>query len=601
MAGAIGGMSMLAGCSGGGGTGNGNGNGNGNGDDAPENVTTAGGDLEPRDNSFANRTPDNPTNFQWNHYNFTTPIRHEMQTDMFQRYNIATDEYTPYALEIAEYAPQEERAVLEVREGLTWHNGDPGDPVNAEDLYAKFGCEMIVGNTPADFYDDLQVVGDRQLQLDLVGPISRSIFQESLNYYWVDTPRRLYREYVESYMDATTDDERSSVRNSLRNDSFDEPFGNGPFKFVERSSNRYRMEKYPHHPDADKINFQYWDLLRTSTDVSSVVLNMPNSDVEMVRNFNPPESVYQQRKDAHKINQLPALWGQSMPFNLDDDDVGNIRVRQAIAEFIDREEASRNYGRFGAAVQAPSGLVGNIAGDNSQSDRWTNWVTDDGAETLHRYNNPERGRRLLREEGYEKVDGQWQRPDGSPFELPIKVPADFSDWHPIFQTAVSNLKDEGIQASMQLIDSTAYWPDHYLASNFKAASTGWTLQNQHPYYTMGMYYRIDADFMNVDLDTLQAPPYGEPDGELQDVDVNGLMEDLRVATPEEEAEIIDQLAWIMNQTIPMLPLIEINDVIWMTDDDWTWDLADDDDRWQAKWPQWWFPRMGLMKAKAESS
>lgn len=581
-------MTLMAGC--GGDSGNGG---------SPEDVTTAGGDVEPRDNSFANTTTDNPTNWQHNIYNFTTPFEHEMQNDMFQRYNIETGEYMEYALEIDEWAPKEERVVLKVRDGLTWHNGDPGDPVTGKDLKAKFGCEKIVGSTPADHYTGWQVVGDKKLQLNLNGQVSKPIFREALNYYWLDTPYRLYGEYVESWEDASTEDERASVKNKLRNDTFDEPYGNGPFQFVERTKNRYRMELYEHHPDADQINWKYWDVNRVSTDTASVVLNMPSSEVDMLRNYNPPQSVYNSRKEAHKINQLPALWGQSLPFNLDNKDFKNIRVRQAIAEFISRKEAARNYGRFGAPVEAPSGLVGNIAGDNSKSDRWKNWVSEEGAKALHRYRDPERGRRLLREQGYEKVDEQWQRPDGSVFEIPIKVPADYTDWHPVYQTIVSNLKDEGIKASLKMIDSTAYWSDHYLAGEYVAASTGWTLQNQHPFYTNGMYYNVDNVFMNFEPKELKAPPYGEPDGELQKVDIEGLMADLRTSTADTEKQYIDKIAWITNQTIPMLPLIEINDVVWMTDDDWVWKPDKDDPAWQSKWPQWWFPRMGLMKAKAK--
>ncbi|GCF14149.1 hypothetical protein Harman_20840 [Haloarcula mannanilytica] len=595
MIGATGGVGMIAGCGGSGGSESGGGGGDGS---SSGEVTTAGGDIQPVDNAFANTTTDNPTNWQHNVYNFTTPYEHEMQNDQFQRYNIETGEYTEYALQIDEWAGSEERVVLKVRDGLTWHNGDPGDPVTGEDLKAKFGCEQIVGNTVADHYTDMQVVGDKKLELTLDGQVNKPIFRESLNYQWIDTPYRLYGKYIEAYEDATTDSERSDVKSQLRNDTFEEPYGNGPFQFIERSENRYRMELYEHHPDADQINWQYWDVQRVSTDTASVALNMvPDGDVDTIRNYNPPASVYNNRQEGHLTTQLPALWGQALPFNCEHEDFGNVRVRQAIAEFIDRKSAAESYGQFGQFVEAPSGLVGNIAGDNSPSDRWKDWVSEEGASALHRYRDAERGRQLLRDEGYEKVDGQWQRPDGSRLELPITVPSDLTDWHPIYQTVVGSLEQEGIKAELKMVDSTSYWSDHYLAGDYVGASTGWTLQNQHPFYTFGMYFRTDNEFMNLTPGELQAPPFGEPDGDLQDVDIDGLMNDLRTSTGETQTEYIDQLAWIMNQTLPMIPLIEINDVLWMTDDDWDWKPEMSDSAWQTKWPQWWFPRMGLLKAK----
>ncbi|MFB6201693.1 MAG: ABC transporter substrate-binding protein [Halorhabdus sp.] len=560
--------------------------------------TTTAQQIVPADNSFANQTTDNLTNYQYNHLNFQQGWHHPMQFEYFQRYNIANDEYTEWGLTVEEWAPEEERAVIGIMDGLTWHNGDP---VTGEDLATKFATEALINGEIAQHFTDLSVAGDRSLELTLAGAVNRSIFQEALNYYWIDTPDRKYGKYREMWRDATTDKEKADARSKMRNATFDEPFGNGPFQFESVDSNRLRMSLYEDHPHADRINFDYWDVVRVSTDTASVVLNMvPDGDVDMVRNYTAPQSVLKQKKEGHLLQYLPALWGQSLPFNCSHKWFKNIRVRQAIAEFVDRQLAARNYGEFGQPVEAPSGLVGNIAGDNSKSDRWKQWVSNEGAKELHRYRNKERGRRLLREQGFQKSGGTWQAPDGQPFKFSIKVPADYTDWHPIYQTVAGSLQQEGIQASIEMIDSTSYWPDHYLATNFEVASTGWTLQYQHPYYTNNMYYNIDSKFMGLGkASTVEAPPFGKPDGELRTWDIDKLMDNLRTSSPENEKEYIDKLSWVTNQMIPMLPLIEINDILWMTDDDWKWEPAKDDPVWQAKWPQWWFPRMGLMGAKDE--
>jgi len=585
--GAVGTVTALAGCGGGGGGGGSGGSGGSSGDD-----------------SFADATTDDPTNWQFNTFNFTTPFMHQMQADRLQRWNIETGEFTDYAMSIPEYDRSNERAVLEVRDGLTWHNGDPGDPVTAEDLQAFFVCNEIANETVAGLYDStgIEILGDRRLELPLDGPVNKRIFRQSLNNWDLDTPYRKYGEYVERYLDATTDEERNAVRSDLRSAAFEEPHGNGPFKFVERTSNRYRMERYDHHPDAENIDFQYWDVQSVSTETSNVVLNMiPDGEVDMIRNFNPPQSVWEQRDDQHLNPALPALWGQALTFNCEHDDFGNVRVRQAIAELVDRDLVARNYGQWGQPVQAPSGIVGNINGQNEPSDRWTDWVTDEGAEALHRYQDPERGRRLLREEGYEKVDGTWQRPDGSPLSIEVKVPADYTDWHPIFETVTSTLSEEGIDANVNLIDSTSYYPDHYLEGNYVTASTGWTLGRDNPFYTFGQWFRPLADRvykMNFGPEDVVAPPFGEPDGELQEWDVRELFANVRTAEGDQLYEAVSEFAWVANQFVPMLPLIEINDVTWLTTDDWNWEPDIDDSAWQTKWPQWWFPRMGLMGAKS---
>lgn len=577
----------LAGCSGDGG-------GDGAADDSEaEGSESSSGEFEPASDTFVEYTTDNPTNYQFNHLNLTNPFAHAMQNDWLQRYNFATGEITPYAVSIEEFSG--ETAVLQVREGLTWHNGDPGDPVTADDLYTKLVTDAIIGDTISTLWTDIERAGDRSVELSLIGTVNEALFEDALNYYALETPYRMYEDYVERWEDATTDDEIADVKADLRADSFDEPKGFGPFQFEERSSNHLRMSKYEHHPDADQINWDYWELQRKSTDTASVLLGM---EVDGIRNYTGPKSVFEQKPDALEVASIPAVWGHSLPFNHEDDDVGDVRVRQAIAEFVDRDACANNYGQFGQPVTVPSGLVGNINGQNEQTDRWTDRVSDEMADQLHRYDDPERGRELLRDAGYQKDDGTWYKPDGDPFEIPIKVPAGLNDWHPVYQTVVSNLTQEGIESSMVTIEESAYWADHYLNGDFKAASTGWTLQRDSVYYTSDMYYNIDTEFMNLDPENLQAPPVGELDGEMEDVDPRQVMDDLLVTQDEDEAEQLrDELAWITNQTLPLLPIQEINDPCWFNTQDFEIPPTEEE-IYQAKFPLWWLPRQGELQAKS---
>ena len=585
---------LLAGCSSGGSGGGGGDAGNASGG-RTDGATTNPENFEPADNSFVEPITVNPTNYQFNHLNLTTPFSHAMQSDQLQRYFINDGSFESYAVSIESF--EGKNATLKVRDGLTWHNGDPGDPVTADDLYTKLVTDAIVGDSLSTLWTDVERSGDLSVDLTLAGTVNEQLFRDALNYYWLETPHRMYKDYVERWEDASGDDALAKIKEDLRNASFDEPKGNGPFQFESRSANRLRLKKYPHHPDADNINWEYWDLERVSTDTASVLLGM---QVDAIRNYTAPQSVRSQKPEALQVAFLPALWGHSLPFNHEDPDFGNIRVRQAIAEFVDREACANNYGEFGVAVEAPSGLVGNIDGQNEYTDRWTNKVSGEMAKTLHRYTNPERGRRLLREQGYEKTDGKWLRPDGSQLSMPIKVPAGYTDWHPVYQTIVSNLNEEGIKSKMVTIEATAYWADHYLSGNFKAASTGWTLQRTSPYYVFDMYYNIDATFMNFDTSSLKVPPVGEPDGELQSVDVSKLMDELLVSSGDRNTELTDKLAWITNQSIPMLPIQEINDQVWFTTDDWNVP-APDDPAYQSKWPLWWFPRNGKLQAKSKNA
>ncbi|WP_218927103.1 ABC transporter substrate-binding protein [Halosimplex pelagicum] len=582
----MGGALALAGCSN-----NSGGDGGDGGDDGDGGDGTAGGDFEPADNAMTEGVTVNPTNYQFNPFNLTQPFSHDMQNDWFQRYNIANEEITPSAIEVTNF--EGESATLKVRDELTWHNGDPGDPVNADDLYAMLVADTVTNGTIGSLWTEINRAGDKSVELTLDGTVARDLFDDGLNYYQLEAPWRKYKDYVERWEDTTTATAVDDIRTDLRGDSFDEPHGNGPFEVADISGSRIRMEKYDHHPDADNINWDYWDLERVSTDTASVLVGM---EVDAFRNYNPPQSVFENVPDAMESAALPALWGQSLPFNHNDEDFQNVRVRQAVTEFIDREAAANNYGRWGQPVEAPSGLVGNIDGQNEQSDRWRNKVSDEMADTLHRYRDPERGRRLLRDAGYQKDDGTWYKPNGDPFELTIKVPT-HNDWHPLYQTIADNLSSEGISSEMQTIETTTYWSDHYLANEYKVAATGWTLQRSSPYYVWDQYYNVDVNFLGIDPTSVMAPPVGEPDGELQEHDVTELQSELLVARGDRYQELTDQMAWITNQTLPMLQIHEINDATWYRTDNWEIPPTDDP-AYQAKFPLWWLPRMGELQAKS---
>ncbi|MFC7142103.1 ABC transporter substrate-binding protein [Halosimplex aquaticum] len=583
---AMGGAAALAGCSNNGDGGDGTA---GDGGDGTSDGTSSG-DFVPADNAMTEGITVNPTNYQFNHLNLTQPFSHDMQVDWFQRYNIAKEKITPYALEVTSFG--DKKAELKVRDGLTWHNGDPGDPVNADDLYAKLVTDTLTYGTLGKLWTDINRSGDKSVELTLDGTVSRELFNDGLNYYQLETPWRKYKSYVERWEDATTGTAESSIRGDLRSDRFEEPHGNGPFKVTDISSSRLRMKKYEHHPDADNINWDYWDLEKVSSDTASVLVGM---EVDAFRNYNPPQSVFKNVPDAMESAALPALWGQSLPFNHNDEDFGKVRVRQAISEFVDRKACANNYGRWGQPVEAPSGLVGNINGQNEKSDRWRNKVSKDMADTLHRYRNPDRGRRLLREEGYQKDNGTWYKPNGDKFAFTIKVPT-YNDWHPLYQTIVDNLKSEGIQAEMQTIEASAYWSDHYLANNYKVAATGWTLQRSSPYYVWDQYYNVDIEFLGIDPTSVKAPPVGKPDGDLQEFDVTKLHSELLTARGDRYAELTDKLAWITNQAMPMLQIHEINDATWYRTDNWEIPPTDDP-AYQAKFPLWWLPRRGMLQAK----
>lgn len=565
------------------------------GDDTADDGESADDDSDTADErvdrALTEPTTDTPTDWQFNVFNPSQEFGHAMNNDQFVWYHSGRDEFEWRLVEVAELEPG--HAVVEMEDDRYWHDdGERGRNVDAEDLRTKLIMENIMGSDLGVLYEDVEITGDHTVELDLPGEINPEVFYTGWTNMWLETRAEQYEEFVERWEDG-----EEELRPELENMTLEEIEGHGPFEVVEITDTRLRMELFEDHPDAENINWQYWDLDRVGADTTQVVLG---NEVDAIRNLTAEESILESRPDDLTVGFLPALWGLALPFNHDHEDFGNVRVRQAITEFIDRDGVANSYGRYGEAVQVPSGLLGNIDSENEPTDEWRDWVSEDAADMLYEYDDPERGRRLLEEEGYELDDGEWYRPDGERFELVIKIPANITDWHPVYQTIEGQLRQEGIDSSIQAIDDTTYWPNHYLDGNYDLAATGWTLQNAYPYFTFNMYYNIDAPFLNLDSEELEAPPMGEPDGELERVDVDGLMEDLRVADEDEAEELIGELAWITNQTLPLLPVTEINDTVWFWEDEWSVpDPEEDSELYQSKWPLWRFPREGHLQARTE--
>ena len=74
---------------------------------------------------------------------------------------------------------------------------------------------------------------------------------------------------------------------------------------------------------------------------------------------------------------------------------------------------------------------------------------------------------------------------------------------------------------------------------------------------------------------------------------------LSKASPERAREIVKQLAWVVNQDLPKLPLYEKVGRPMVATDDWNITLSKGDPKLYTAWPARWLPRIGAFQAKTE--
>lgn len=579
----------LAGCSG-----DGDGNNSKSPDETESEDTPGGGSGSLRTDTFVGYAPSlgssDPTNIQWNHLNPTQGFHSPMQSDTLIQRNIETDEMIPYAAEIADIS--DKSVTLTVRDNWTWHNGEK---VTGKDGEALIALNKMTNGSLALFTDSVSSSG-QDFTIHLKESISDQIMEWALaspGGLRLDTPWSRYREWIEDWRDASTDKKRDEVVSSLLEATFDEPFGNGPFKVDSVNSRRLRLVKYEDHPDADNINWKYYEHPRHSGNLAGPLGGL---EFDGVRNHTVGDEVIQSFPDELQLSRVPALWGQSLAINNDDEDFGRTNVRRALAYIIDRKAVGENYGSTGVGVEAPSGLLGNITSKGEPSEQWKNWLTDSAAEKFNRYRETDKATQLLEEEGYTKEDGKWYTPSGDRFEAPIKVPSDYAAALPIYRTAVSDLREFGIKASLVTLDGSVFWGEHLIAGNYRLALSGWTVGNPLPYFTFDAWYN-SWDYFNIP-DVVQAPPLDDPNGDPVDVNATDLISQMFTASGEEFDRLVTKLAWVNNYYVPHLPLTEINDLVWWNTSDFE-ALPSDDKRQQVKWSMWWHPRQGHVKAKKE--
>ncbi|ELZ22671.1 family 5 extracellular solute-binding protein [Halosimplex carlsbadense 2-9-1] len=482
-----------------------------------------------------------PADSQYNVWNGTNDGEaRRMIFDRFMRYNVATREYHPYV--ISDWSVDESTLTLSVREGQTWHDGEPVTGTDVAnhiklDLYNSAGGGGIgpyvlpEGDMNA-VPDRVQATGDKTVEVTLEQPVNEDILLSLLAPTRLRAYDEVYGEYVTALDEAESEEERSSALGELTEFTDAEPIGNGPFQWEDADSQRTLVSKYEDHPDADNINFSEAEYLykpQNSGRWSSLI----NGETDGSATLFMPQNQTRRLPDHMQTALVSRHWGMGIVFNHDKEPVNDVRVRKAVANVINREDAAGNSAAgtgSKVAVTYPSGLTGEF---NDQIEgHWLDGVADEFDTYGRAEKRTERAAELLRDAGYEKQNGTWQK-DGEALSLPIKGPAGFSDWVSGVQTIVSHLQDFGIESEPIMQDSATYWGGDYVEGDFKLALQGWaSYDHTHPYFHFDWIYRSgDAtDYWNVPTE-YEAPILHEDLRDSETIAPDGYISDL--ATPQE--------------------------------------------------------------------
>lgn len=233
----------------------------------------------------------------------------------------------------------------------------------------------------------------------------------------------------------------------------------------------------------------------------------------------------------------------------------------------------------------------------------------------------EKAQGLMENAGFTLEGGSWQTPDGEQVTLTLPT----MDKTPTFEVAFgSQLQDFGIETSVQKMESSAFADDRD-SGNLPVFGTdmgvGWTASGlgrmysdltttgvRHNWHNIFPQEQIEqTDYQDDDEHgpnmglitpatpeafsafTVEAPPVGEPDGDLKEWEVGRLSYAAWVAKDSEQLrENIQKLTWIYNYHLPILPFTQRQNQMFFDAGHWHWP-ADDAEIWDWTGVGWTSP------------
>lgn len=536
-----------------------------------------------------------PADIQWNGSNpaNTPQITNRALFDPFAKYNFNSGEFVPYA--ISEWNFGGNTFTLTLRDGMTWSNGDN---VTAGDVATQLRLGLYTGEPYADFTKSIKTPDDSTVKLQFDSTVNEQIVSfQILAGRFIHQKKSKFGKYLETLKQ----NEDEGLR-QLGDFAYQEPIASGPFEYDSAGQEQLKLTLREDHPDAGNINFdEYVFEYRESNQQAQQALQ--NGAIDSVFSLFVQTDILEDFPEKVTQVQTPSNWGYGLYPNHQDPNLGNRAVRQAIQYVINRAQVRDNVSPD--SKTAPEYPVG-IASDNQKE--WLGDAISDFDTYGVDSSKTKQATQVLQDAGYQKQDGTWVDSNGKTVRLPIMVPSDWSDWNTATDTVVDQLSQFGFAAEKDTRSYDSMLGNIFPNGNFVIAAAGWLYgapQGAFPYFSL--YHQM---VKNQDAVTYNYPAADSSrGGSRKDVTVparsgSGTMtvnpskrlSELASSTDEKTVqEITVEQAWVTNQDLPMLPVLEKVEQTFLTGGD-EWDIPKPDaEVAQVQWANTWLPRQGEMQ------
>ena len=232
----------------------------------------------------------------------------------------------------------------------------------------------------------------------------------------------------------------------------------------------------------------------------------------------------------------------------------DLRVRRALAYLIDREQVAK--------VASPEGGLASKTTTGIHQEAAEAWFGGelDGLDPYQR--DEKKATKQLEDAGFTKQGGTWKLPNGKDWKVTIQVVNGFSDWISAGQNIAAQLQEFGIQAETDTSPDFTVYQDEMAQGEYDLGF--WLIGLGPSSYNIFQRLYGQANGWEVTAGELS---YNEPgdngnwmggprtielDGEQ--VEPGELAYQLNRATGDEEVALMEQLAKVTNQELPVIQM-----------------------------------------------
>jgi len=559
----------LSGCSGDDGSDGGSdgSDGDSDGNDGGSDGNDGGSTGSPVDSVISVPTPRVPSDVHWNNYNPTSlaGATRNWVEEYLVGYSQANQEFVPSPI-LDDLTVDGKTMTITVADGVTWHSGNE---ITAEDIVTRIKLDQIMNQPISDVVNSAKTTSKKVAELSL-DTENKDIALGVLAGEYFNTPTSVYGDFITRFEDAGSDDERDAIRGEIVGFTTEE-IGSGPFKITEATSRRFTAEPHEGHPAYDAI--QDITLEATKTTGNQGILQMAIADeIDYIGPVVLSADALSQIPDHFQRFPTSNLNGHGLFWNHENKHIARRKFRQAIAFVTDRKRIAENAAglNFKAPVGTPTGISGVRKGIPES------WLGNEIENFTAYKTNTDKAAKLLREADYTKSDGTWHGPNGDPVKLELVYPGGWTDWVNAGQTLNSQLNNFGIQTDLRTVDAPTWNGKTFPNGEFDITPRFWGGGRPHPFFGFRAVSNSDNQ-QNANIPkTVEVPmPVGDPNGSLEEVNMADLTSQIPQSSGEEAKELVLKLAWAVNQSLAVLPIMEKIGNVWWTTDDWQVPSEDD--------------------------